>query len=75
MYFYSIVISILRRFPPGKWVPLGQTVEDESKFSDFFTGFICPMLHFLMIFPHRSLVPFTLVLDNPPNTPPPSPHE
>ena len=31
MQFYSIVISILCRFPPGKWVPLCQTVEGGSK--------------------------------------------
>ena len=31
MNFYSIIISILRRFPPGKWVPLGQTVEGGQK--------------------------------------------
>ena len=31
MDFYSIIISILRRRPPGKWVTIGQRVEDGSK--------------------------------------------
>ena len=31
MDFYSILISILRQLPPGKWVPLGNMVESGSK--------------------------------------------
>ena len=50
MGFYSILISILRRFLPGKWVPLGQTVEDGSKNADFFTGVQWPLLHVLLIY-------------------------
>ena len=49
MDFYSILISILRRFPPGKWVPLGQTVEGGSKQSDLFIGIRWPPLLILMI--------------------------
>ena len=49
MQLYSILISTLHRFPPGKWVPLGQTTEDGSKTSDFFTGVQWPLLHVLLI--------------------------
>ena len=35
---YLILGSILRRFPPGKWVMLGQMVEVRSKHSDFLIG-------------------------------------
>ena len=31
MELCSIIISVLRRFPPGIWVPLGQTVEGGLK--------------------------------------------
>ena len=49
MDFYSILISILLWFPPGKWVPLGQTVEDGSKHSVFFIGIQWPPLSILLI--------------------------
>ena len=49
MDFYSILISILRRFPPGKWVPLSQTVEVGSKNAYFFTGIQWPLLDVLLI--------------------------
>ena len=49
MQFYSIIISILHRFPPGKWVPLGQTMEGGSKKSDLFTGVHWPLIHILLI--------------------------
>ena len=49
MQFYSILISVLLWFPPGKWVPLGQTVEDGSKHSEFFIGNRWPPLRILMI--------------------------
>ena len=48
MYLYSIIIYILRRFLPGKWVPLGQTAEGGSKHSNFFTRFLRPLLHILL---------------------------
>ena len=31
MELYIVNISILRRFPPGEWVSLGQTVEAALK--------------------------------------------
>ena len=49
MQFYSLLTSILRRFPPGKWVPLGQTMEGGSKNAEFFTGVQWPLLHVLLI--------------------------
>ena len=49
MGFYYILIYILFRFPPGKWVPLGQTVKGGSKYSDFFTGIQWPLLGVLLI--------------------------
>ena len=49
MDFYYILVSILRRFPPGKWVPLGQMVEGGSKNADLFTGGQWPLLHILLI--------------------------
>ena len=49
MGFYYILISILRRLPPGKWVPLGQTAEGDYKNYDFFTGVQWPLLHVLLI--------------------------
>ena len=38
MEFYLIFSSVLRQFPPGKWVPHIWMVEGGSKQSDFFTG-------------------------------------
>ena len=49
MDFYSILISILRWFSHGKWVPLGQTVEGGSKHSDLFTGIQWPLLRVIII--------------------------
>ena len=49
MQFYSTFIYILRQLPPGKWVPLGQTVEGESKNSDSFTGVLWNVLRVLLI--------------------------
>ena len=49
MQFYSIFRYIARRFPPGKWVSLGQTVESGSKNSNFFTGVRWHLLQVLLI--------------------------
>ena len=42
MDFHSILISVLRQFPTGKWLPFGQTVEGVSKHSNFFNGIWWP---------------------------------
>ena len=49
MQFYSILVSILHRFPPGKWVPLGQKMVGGSKKSDLFTGVQWPLIRILLI--------------------------
>ena len=49
MQFYSILVSILHRFPPGKWVPLGQTMEGGSKKYDPFAAVHWPLIHILLI--------------------------
>ena len=49
MEFNFVLKFILRRFPPGNWVPLGRTVEGGLKNADFFTGVQCPLLHILLI--------------------------
>ena len=49
MQFYLILISILHRLPPGKWAPLGQTMECGKKNADLFTGAQWPLLHLLQI--------------------------
>ena len=49
MDFFYIIISILRWFPPGKWVPLGKTVEGGSKHLELFIGIQWPPLCILLI--------------------------
>ena len=49
MGFYSILRYILRQFPPGKCVPLGQMVECSSKNADLFTGVQLPLIRVLPI--------------------------
>ena len=49
MQFYSILIPILHWFHPGKWVPLGQTIEGGSKHYDLFTAVHWPLIHIFLI--------------------------
>ena len=49
MEFYSIIRSILRRFPPGKWVLLGRMVKGGSKQSEFLIFILWTLLRILVV--------------------------
>ena len=61
MDFYSILISILLWSPPGKWVPLVQTVEGGSKNSNFLTSAQWPLIHVLL--KHAAIISDTALFD------------
>ena len=49
MDFYLMFSSILPPPPPGKWVPLGRTVESGLENANLFTSIFWTLIRFLLI--------------------------
>ena len=71
MKFYLRLKSILRRFLPGKWVPLGQTVQGCSKHAELFARFRWPLICVIIIKSSSKTVLFLVlvIIITPPSFP------